>query len=384
MELNEARAQFPILRDRTYLFSGGHSPACSGARDAAQRIMDEWSYDIADLYGRLRDEQNVVKGLFAELIGANSDEIAIVESTGMGSNLAVEMIEPCAGSNVVFDEWSYPSSIYPWTLPERQHVERRFVPSRNGLIEIDDLAAVIDDYTLAVSISHVTQGEGFRQDLAALSEVAHEHGALLLVDAAQSAGAVRIDVHKQGVDFLSAGACKWLLGAAGLAYLYIDRRYLGTMPPHAAAPGSAGSHHPAENSVFIPKPGAERFETGIPNLIGLAASRAGLEILLGVGMSNVEEHVLDLSGYCVRGLSERGLRVLTPSEPEHRGGVVAFVMDNPLEVEAFMRGRQVDVFGGHTYNSTVRVDPHVFNNRGDLDCFFEILDEYLSGHGRLR
>ena len=85
--------------------------------------MDEWTFEIADLYGRLREEQDIVRGLFAELIGASADEVAIVESTGMGSNLAVEMIEPRAGGNVVFDEWSYPSSIYPWTLPERAHVE---------------------------------------------------------------------------------------------------------------------------------------------------------------------------------------------------------------------------------------------------------------------
>ena len=377
MDLAEARRQFPILQERTYLFSGGHSPACSGAREAAQRLMDEWTFEIADLYGRLREEQDIVRGLFAELIGASADEIAIVESTGMGSNLAVEMIEPRAGGNVVFDEWSYPSSIYPWTLPERAQVERRFVPARDGRIEVDDLARAIDDDTLAVSISHVTQGEGFRQDLGAVAEAAHEHGALLLVDAAQSAGALRIDVKEQGVDFLAAGACKWLLGASGLAYFYANRRHLEAMPPHAAAPGSASSHHPAETSKFEPKPGAERLQTGIPNLIGLAASRPGLEILLGVGMDKVEEHVLDLSGYCVGGLRERGLEVLTPQEPERRGGVVAVVMEDPLEAEAFMAERKVDVYGGHTYNSTLRIDPHVFNNRDDLDRFFEVLDEYL-------
>ncbi len=378
MDLVEARSRFPILRERTYLFSGGHSPASSAARKAVQRLTDEWTYEIADLYGRLREEQDAVRGLFADLIGASTDEIAIVESTGMGSNLAVEMIEPRRGANVVFDEWSYPSSIYPWTLPERAHVERRFVPARDGLIEVDDLAEAIDDDTLAVSISHVTQGEGFRQDLGAVAEAAHEHGALLLVDAAQSAGAVQIDVHQQGVDFLAAGACKWLLGASGLAYFYANRRHLESAPPHAAAPGSAGSHHPAHSSAFEPKAGADRLQTGIPNLIGLAASRPGLEMLLAVGMDKVEQHVLDLSGYCVEGLRERGLEVLTPAEPERRGGVVAVVMEDALEAEAFMAERKVDVFGGHTYNSTLRVDPHVFNNRDDLDRFFEVLDEYLS------
>ena len=85
MDLAEARRQFPILSERTYLFSGGHSPACSAARAAAQRLMDEWTFEIADLYGRLREEQDIVRGLFADLIGASVDEVAIVESTGMGS-----------------------------------------------------------------------------------------------------------------------------------------------------------------------------------------------------------------------------------------------------------------------------------------------------------
>ena len=84
MDLAEARRQFPILQERTYLFSGGHSPACSGAREAAQRLMDEWTFEIADLYGRLREEQDIVRGLFADLIGASADEVAIVESTGHG------------------------------------------------------------------------------------------------------------------------------------------------------------------------------------------------------------------------------------------------------------------------------------------------------------
>ena len=73
MDLKEARRQFPILQERTYLFSGGHSPACSGAREAAQRLMDEWTFEIADLYGRLREEQDIVRGLFAELIGASAE-----------------------------------------------------------------------------------------------------------------------------------------------------------------------------------------------------------------------------------------------------------------------------------------------------------------------
>ena len=378
MELTEVRALFPIMEQRTYLFSGGHSPTSSRAREAIQRLTDHWSYDTADLYGRLDEELTVARRLFAGLIGADEDEVALVDSTGAGSNLAVELIGPREGGNVVFDEWSYPSSIFPWMLPPRDGVERRFVMSRGGVIELEDLAGAIDDDTIAVSISHITQGEGFRQDLAAVSQLAHAHGALLLVDAAQSAGAVDIDVHEQGVDFLSAGACKWLLGPAGVAFFFGARHLLDRMPPHAGAPSALREPGSTARDGFTPKPGAARFQLGIPNLLGLAATTPGLEILTQVGMDRVEAYVLDLSGYCVAALGERGFEVLTPVAPERRGGVVAVVMDDAPDVEWFMRQRNIDVYARHTHNSTLRIDPHIFNNREDIDGFLAALDDYTS------
>ena len=382
MEPREVRSLFPIMEERTYLFSGGHSPASRPAIEAIQRLTDEWGFRIADLYNnRLNDEADKARRLFAGLIGADEDEVAIVDSTGAGSNLAVELIEPREGGNVVFDEWSYPSSIFPWMLPPRDGVERRFVPARGGAIEPEDLAQAIDDDTIAVSISHVTQGEGFRQDLAAVSEIAHAHGALLLVDAAQSAGAVTIDVHEQGVDFLSAGVCKWLLGAAGVAFFYGARRLLERMPPRAGGPSALREVGSSASEGFTPKPGAARFQLGINNLIGLAATTPGLEILSQVGVDRVESHVLDLSGYCIAGLGERGYEVLTPSDPARRGGVVAVVMDDAPAVERFMWERRIDVYSGHTYNKTLRIDPHIFNNREDIDTFLLNLDEYASRIG---
>ena len=378
MEPTDVRSLFPIMEQRTYLFSGGHSPTSSRAREAIQRLTDHWSYDMGDLYGHQYEELEVVRRLFAGLIGADEDEVAVVDSTGAGSNLAVELIGPLEGGNVVFDEWSYPSSIFPWMLPPRDAVERRFVLSRNGVIELDDLAQAIDDDTIAVSISHVTQGEGFRQDLAAVSQLAHAHGALLLVDAAQSAGAVRIDVHEQGVDFLSAGACKWLLGAAGVAFFYGAGHLLERMPPHAGGPGAVRESGSSARAGFTPKPGAGRFQLGIPNLLGLAATTPGLEMLTQVGMDRVEAHVLDLSGYCVAGLEERGFDVLTPAAPERRGGVVAVVMDDAPGVDRFLRQRSIDVYSGHTYNSTLRIDPHIFNNREDIDNFLAGLDDHTA------
>ena len=93
-------------------------------------------------------------------------------------------------------------------------------------------------------------------------------------------------------------------------------------------------------------------------------------------MEAVESHVLDLSGLCIAGLQERGIQVLTPVEPARRGGVVAAIMEDAGLVESFLRERRIDVYAGHTYNRTLRIDPHVFNNRDDIERLLAAVDSY--------
>ena len=373
MNPSEVRSLFPILEKRAYLFSGGIAPTTTRSLRALQQHIDYLTYDADDLYMHTLDDFVEVRRLFAELIGAAQDEVAITDCTGTGANLAVEMVEPLPGSNVVFDESAYPSAAYPWMLPPRAHVERRFVKGRDGLIHLDDLSAAIDDRTIAVSVSHVSQETGFRHDLAAVAKLAHQHGAVLLVDAMQSTGALRIDVHEQDVDFLATGAMKWLLGSAGVGFFYAAKRHLERMPPHAGGQGAVTDDRPWDLREFKPKEGAERFHVGMPNLIGLAGTKSGLEILLETGMDAVEEQVLDLSGYCIAGMRERSLNVLTPMQPEHRAGVVAATMEDASQLWEFLYQRGVDTF---YHGSLFRVDPHVFNNREDIDRFLEGVDAY--------
>ena len=368
----EIRQLFPVLAERAYLFSGGLAPATTLARQAIARFADEVTYDPNDRHDRLDDEYRRVQGLFASLIGADTDEILITGSTGAGSNLAVDILDGFPGSNVVFDTLTYPSSVYPWMLPGRESIERRFVTPREGAVRMDDLAEAVDDETIAVSVSHVCHMTGFRHDLDALGTLAADHGAALVVDAMQSAGAVEIDVHRSGVHFLACGAMKWLLGAAGVGFLYVDRRYLDGLPPRAGLMGFSYDYPSWPVGSLEPKPGADRFRLGAPALIGLAATVPGLEILAGTGMADVEAYVLDLAGYCIDRLLSRGHDLFTLREPARRAGIVATRMERPGEVCDLMRRRGVD---GWHYADMLRVDPHVFNNRADIDRFLAVLDE---------
>ena len=374
----EVRRLFPVMEQRAYIFSGGIAPNSTRSLAALDRFNDLLTNDPGELYRRYREEFDVVRKLFADLIGADVDEVAVTDCTGTGSNLAVDMIDPLPGSNVVFDESAYPSAAYPWMLPPRSHVGLRFVDGRDGIIHLEDMAEAIDDDTIAVSVSHVSQESGFRHDLKALAALAHARGAVLCVDAMQSAGALDIDVHDQDIDFLSTGAMKWLLGSAGVGFLYTNRRHLDKMPPHAGGPGAQPDTRPWGERQFVPLPGADRFHVGMPNLIGLAATRPGLEILHEVGMDVVEAHVLDLSGYCISQLLERELKVITPQPERYRAGIVSIDMQNEQNSRAadeFLTARGVD---GYHHQNVLRVDPHIFNNRDDIDRFLSELDSYLS------
>jgi selenocysteine lyase/cysteine desulfurase len=203
MTPEQARAFFPIVSTRAYLFSGGLSPAATSVRAAHDRWSEAWMHDPAAPYADYQGEWEFARERFATLIGADPDEVAIVDHTSRGSNLIVQMLPPVAAGNVVVDDYTYPSSIYPWLLSPKANVELRQVRAEENVVRVDDIARVVDNDTIAISVSHVSPRSGFRHDLVALADLAHAHGAFLIVDAAQSAGALDLDVGKQGVDFLT-------------------------------------------------------------------------------------------------------------------------------------------------------------------------------------
>lgn len=369
----DVRNLFPILEERAYLFSGGIAPASTPMLAALKHHLAALAHKTGDLYPRFMDETRALRESYAELMGADSDEIAVNDSTSAGSSLAVSLIAPKPGGNVVFDGFPYPSSVYPWMLPPRDTLERRFVPPRNGLIHMEDMERAIDDNTVAVSVSHVTPAQGFRHDIGALAKLAHAHGALLLVDGAQSAGALNIDLHATGVDFFSTTAMKWLLGPAGVGFLYVAERHLDRQPSTA---GWVSTTQTDLEELQL-QPSAERFQLGMPNLMGVAATLPGIAVLLNTGMAAVEAHVLDLTEYCIEGLQERGITVRTPRDSTRRAGVIAAEIDDAGDLQAYLTVHGVDTY---FLRNLFRVDPHVFNDRTDIDRLLAGIDAFRAGH----
>ena len=318
-------------------------------------------------------EMHKLRIAFAGLIGAQAGEIALTDNTCRAANIAVRILEARPGGNVVVDDSTYPSSVYPWRAHGRHDV--RYVPTDGVDDAVAAIAAQIDDQTVAVCVTHVAPFTGRRHDIAAIAEAAHAHGALVLVDAAQSAGVVPIDVRAAGVDMLVTTGMKWLLGPPGMGYLFVSPGALADAP--VLDVGYVGLDTPVGDwpvGLLPPiSPEARRYELGLPSLPALTASRAGIELLLSVGIERIAAHVEALVSRCMDALTERGADLLTPMSPHERAGVIAFRSDSAGGLFAACRTDAVDV--GALING-IRVDPHGFNSDEDIDRFLESYDRF--------
>lgn len=371
MDLAELRAQFPVARSRAYLFSGALAPAATPVRAAWDEWTRAWTEDPNSVYtgemmiGAMDD----LRGAFARLIGAGAETIAITDNTCRAANIAIRILARRPG-NVVIDSGTYPSSAYPWYA--RSDHEVRFVATDG----IEDAAAAlaerIDAGTVAVCITHVAPFSGRRHDLRAIADAAHAHGAVLVVDAAQSTGVVPIDVGRDGVDVLVTTAMKWLLGPPGIGFLHLSPALLADAPVldvgYLGLDAPLGEWPPDAMPPVVAD--ARRYELGLPSLPGVFAARAGIELLLAAGIERIHAHVERLAGRCIHGLAERGADVLTPRDPAARAGVVSAGHPDPGRVFSVCRERGVDIGA----IGALRIDPHGFNTDEDIDRFLAAYD----------
>jgi selenocysteine lyase/cysteine desulfurase len=248
---------------------------------------------------------------------------------------------------------------------------------------LSDVEKAVDDETVAVAVSHVEYFNGFRNDLRALSEIAHEHGAYLIVDAIQSAGAVRIDVKRDDVDFLTAGCYKWLLGPPGAGYLYVKEELIEKSEPpfvgwRSVKPEVFETIDFWEIWKLRLSETASRFEVGSPSFISLVGATEALKLLLNVGVENVERRILMLTGRLIEAVENLGLKLQTPEEQQHRSGIVNFKIAEPEEVAEKLGSKGI-VVSARAHG--IRVSPHFYNTEEEID---RLIDEIRGRCNRLK
>jgi selenocysteine lyase/cysteine desulfurase len=363
--VNAIRELFPVVKNKVFLNHAAQSPLPKPVADAVKRCVEEFS-----LFGNVSTSEwdDCGKALFARLVGAKPEEIALAENTSVGLNIAANMLEYPPDSKIVTTDLEYPSVVYPW-LKRSLGVKIHYVKNVGGKVQLEDFEKAVDDKTVAVAVSHVEYANGFRNDLKALSQITHEHGAYLIVDAIQSAGVIPIDVKRDGVDFLTTACYKWLLSPPGAAYLYVREDLIENFePPYI---GWASVKQEIFETVDFwdiwslrLSETASRFEVGTPSFLSFVGAAEATKMLLGFGIENIEKRVLRLTDHLIEAVKDLGLKLQTPEEPQHRSGIVNFKVKKPKEVVEHLKSKNIVV---SARANGIRVSPHFYNTKEEID-----------------
>lgn len=383
--LADARAQFPALRDKTFLDAACVSLAPQCAADAVQKFLalalQHPSRTATEQHIVMDEARAAARPAAARLLNAEESEIALVESTTHGLSIVARAIPLAPGDRVIVSDLEFLQVAIPWLQLDGVAVEP--VPHRAAAIALDDIAARITPRTRVLAISSVQWSSGYRVDLAALSALCRERNLWLVVDAIQQLGAVPLDVRSTPVDFLVCGGHKWLNAPFGCGFLYIRRDALPRLRPPLAGylsltppAGGWGQYFqnpattPVRDYAFVNE--ARCYEIGgtsnYPGAIGLAAS---LDLIHSLGQQQIAEHIHSLTDYLIAGLRSLGLAIVTDFARAHRAGIVTFSAGSPQQNVALMeRLAAQGILVSVRYTSGVggvRVSCHFFNTRDDLD-----------------
>ncbi len=257
-----------------------------------------------------------------------------------------------------------------WLAEERRGARVVWVPAVGETLPIAQYEAIVNERTLIVPAARVCFRNGYRTDIAALAALCRNRGALLMVDDYQHTGTAPLDVHALGVDFMVTGALKYLLGPAGIAFLYVRRALIETLEPLST--GWFGRANPFAFSLdqLDWSASARRFEAGSPPVPNAYAAAAGLELLASIGPAAIDTQIGRLVQRMIDGARARGLDVMTPDDPLARGALVVIRSDNAPALVDRLAARGIIA---SARGDGVRVSFHAYNNDDDVDAVLQHL-----------
>lgn len=375
MNIESIRRDFPALEEWTYLDNAFVGLYPRQVREGYEEFLDKWMNFSAEgtktILTEWLEKAEKVREMVADFIGASPQEIAFTTCTGSGLNIVVNGTMWEKGDNVVFPENEH--NPLDTVMLRRHGVETRAVEVREGWVDLSDLEKAVDDHTRLVQVSQVSYINGFRFDLKGVADIAHEHGARVVVDSTQAIGALVTDVKKEGVDYVSAAPYKYLMGPAGLAFLYVKSDLIGELEPDRIGWKNQiweGDHAEEPLDATL---SAKKFEYGTLHFQGVYGLERSLKYLNDIGMENVERRILQLSSYLWSRLSEIGKKMYTPRGT--RSPIVSFYEQDAVETSAKLMEEKVKVTGREAHGGHIRVSPHFYNTTEDIDHFIKKLEE---------
>ena len=370
-DFNALRREFPVLARKTYLNSGSYCALANSVKDAFLGYLDDRllvgaNWDVWVM------KNEAVRTLMAQLLHAQSDEIAVTASASAGINALASALDFKAPRNkVVISDFEFPTNAQIRHAQEKRGARVVHVPrAADGYIPLEHFEKLIDERTQLVAVTHVCFRNGAKLDIPGIVRLAHANGAKVLLDCYQSVGAAAIDVKALDVDFAVGGMLKYLLGTAGIGFLYVRDTLIQALLPSNSGWFAQADITAMDITANRPSPTARRFEAGTPPVVNCYASEAGLKFLLNVGTDAIESRVRALTKRCMEKLQVIGWPSLTPASDARRGPMLVVESNDSALLCARLMER--DIVTSHR-DRNLRATFHFYNTDDDADEFVEAL-----------
>jgi kynureninase len=367
------RAEFPIFEQTTYLNSCSLGPLGRAAMEALALYRDDWSaYGAPAWWQKWLPKIEEARERFARLIGASPHTVTISHSISSALSSVASTLDYAQRPAVVCADLDFPTIAYQWLAKEREGIELRFARSADRIrVPVRAYEEQMSRDVAAIATSHGFYATGYLQPIRRLADLAHEHGAKIIVDGYHSVGVVPVNVKALDVDFYVGGTLKWLLGGPGLTFIYVREELLPTLRPTISGWFASADQFAFDTQHLDLAPSANRLELGTPAIPTVYTGVAGMDMILDADPQRIYPRIQLLTDHIVRRAHAAGYGIVSPEDRAERGGIVMLRLKEPQETVNRLadRGFTVDY-----RPDLLRISPHFYNTLDDVDRVMDAIE----------
>ena len=388
IDVKKIRLDFPIYQTQPNLIFFDTAASSLKVKHVIEKVdhyyqalgvnVHRGAYDLA--YEATALYENARKNV-ARFIHAKEEEIIFTKGTTSALNLVAhaytKILKP--GDEVITSELEHHSSLLPWMIATKKiGAKLIYIPlSKEGRITVDGFKKVLSDRTKIVAITHVSNVMGYLTPIEEITKLAHEKDAIVILDAAQSAPHMKLDVDKLGVDFLAFSGHK-MFGPSGVGVLFGKEKLLNSLEPMEY--GGEMADQVTKDSVTF-KDAPLRFEAGTPVISGAIGLSAAIDYIESVGFDQIHNHTHEIHQYLLSKL--KAVEGVTIYNKTADNPIIAFNIDgiHPHDIATMLDSSKVSVRAGHHcaqlvsqflgVQSTLRASIHIYNDIHDCDVFIQ-------------
>jgi selenocysteine lyase/cysteine desulfurase len=368
----EIRSRFPIFQRKIYLNSCSQGALSDAVQTGLEDYIASW-HEQGSPWETWVDHYEAARAAFARFINASPDEVAIVTSASAGINSVASALNFKERNKVVMGEFEFPTMGHVWLAQRARGADVQFVSAEGNRIPSVNYEKMIDRKTLMVPLTHVCFKNGFRSQVGAITQLAHQAGALVMLDDYQDCGTRPVDVKAMDLDFYVTGTLKYLLGPPGLAFMYVRKDLISTLVPTVTGWFAQTNPFAFDPQHIDLSPTARRFESGSPSVPNVYAAMPGFQLLQEIGMDNVAAHIRRLTQSLLNSAVDLGIRAKTPVDSA--GPLVVLQStDSNLLVQKLAES---DIVASNRHDG-LRIAFHVYNTLDDVKAVMEVLRKNVS------